>query len=181
MPLGSTWEVKVDGNHVIGSGDRTDVALPSPGLRQDVAIFYPGRHGRDRGAPGRSLGLAKRSNSSIGHASHVRYGIVVNAGEPREMADLAAEAEAAGWDGVFYYDAIAIGDTELYDPWVALAAMAMRTERVRLGLIISAPARRRPWKLAREAMTIDRLSGGRDPSAGADEGGSAGAPARGTS
>ncbi len=77
------------------------------------------------------------------------------------MADLAAEAEAAGWDGVFYYDAIAIGDTELYDPWVTLAAMAMRTERVRLGLIISAPARRRPWKLARETMTIDRLSGGR--------------------
>ena len=77
------------------------------------------------------------------------------------MADLAAEAEAAGWDGVFYYDAIAIGETELYDPWVALAAMAMRTERVRLGLIISAPARRRPWKLARETMTIDRLSGGR--------------------
>ena len=64
----------------------------------------------------------------------MRYGIVVNAGEPREMADLAAEAEAAGWDGVFYYDAIAIGDMELYDPWVALAAMAMRTERVRLGL-----------------------------------------------
>ena len=77
------------------------------------------------------------------------------------MADLAAEAEAAGWDGVFYYDAIAIGDTESYDPWVALAAMAMRTERVRLGLIISAPARRRAWKLARETMTIDRLSGGR--------------------
>ena len=97
----------------------------------------------------------------MGHPSQVRYGIVVNAGEPREMADLAAEAEAAGWDGVFYYDAIAIGDAELYDPWVVLAAMAMRTERVRLGLIISAPARRRPWKLARETMTIDRLSGGR--------------------
>jgi alkanesulfonate monooxygenase SsuD/methylene tetrahydromethanopterin reductase-like flavin-dependent oxidoreductase (luciferase family) len=91
----------------------------------------------------------------------MRYGIVVNAGEPREMADLAAEAERAGWDGVFYYDAIAIGDMEMYDPWVVLAAMAMRTERVRLGLIVSAPSRRRPWKLARETMTIDRLSRGR--------------------
>lgn len=39
--------------------------------------------------------------------------------------------------------------------------MAMRTERVRLGLIISAPSRRRPWKLARETMTLDVLSGGR--------------------
>jgi alkanesulfonate monooxygenase SsuD/methylene tetrahydromethanopterin reductase-like flavin-dependent oxidoreductase (luciferase family) len=91
----------------------------------------------------------------------MRFGVIVNAGDPREMADLAAEAEAAGWDGVFYYDAIAIDDIEVYDPWVVLAAMAMRTERVRLGLIVSAPARRRPWKLAREAMTIDRLSGGR--------------------
>jgi alkanesulfonate monooxygenase SsuD/methylene tetrahydromethanopterin reductase-like flavin-dependent oxidoreductase (luciferase family) len=91
----------------------------------------------------------------------MRYGIIVNAGEPGQMAALAAEAETAGWDGVFYYDAIAIGDVEIYDPWVVLAAMAMRTERVRLGLIVSAPARRRPWKLARETMTIDRLSGGR--------------------
>src|SRR6266545_739175 len=91
----------------------------------------------------------------------MRYGMIVNAGGPRAMADLAAEAESAGWDGVFYYDAIAIGDAEMYDPWVVLAAMALRTERVRLGLILTPPSRRRPWKLARETMTLDRLSGGR--------------------
>jgi alkanesulfonate monooxygenase SsuD/methylene tetrahydromethanopterin reductase-like flavin-dependent oxidoreductase (luciferase family) len=97
------------------------------------------------------------------HASirHVRYGIIVNAGDPRAMADSAAMAESAGWDGVFYYDAIAIGGTPMYDPWVVLAAMAMRTERVRLGLILTPPSRRRPWKLARETMTVDRLSAGR--------------------
>jgi hypothetical protein len=38
VPLASTWEVKVDGKHVIGSGDRTDLALPSPGQRQDLLI-----------------------------------------------------------------------------------------------------------------------------------------------
>lgn len=91
----------------------------------------------------------------------MKHGIIVNAGDPREMADLAAEAEEAGWDGVFHFDAIAIGDGELYDPWIVLAAMAMRTERVRLGLIVTPPSRRRPWKLARETMTLDRLSGGR--------------------
>src|ERR671928_2252991 len=91
----------------------------------------------------------------------MRYGIVINAGGPREMAELAAEAEATGWDGAFYYDAIAIGDAELYDPWVVLAAFAMRTERVTLGLIVTPPSRRRPWKLAREAMTLDALSNGR--------------------
>jgi alkanesulfonate monooxygenase SsuD/methylene tetrahydromethanopterin reductase-like flavin-dependent oxidoreductase (luciferase family) len=95
------------------------------------------------------------------HDVPVRYGLIVNAGDPRELADIAALAEAAGWDGVFSFDAIAIGDIELYDPWVVLAAMAMRTERVRLGLIVAAPSRRRPWKLARETMTLDHLSGGR--------------------
>jgi alkanesulfonate monooxygenase SsuD/methylene tetrahydromethanopterin reductase-like flavin-dependent oxidoreductase (luciferase family) len=91
----------------------------------------------------------------------MRYGIIINAGDPRAMAQLAAEAEASGWDGVFYYDAIAIGDMDMYDPWVVLAAMAGRTERVRLGLVVTPPSRRRPWKLARETMTVDRLSGGR--------------------
>ncbi|HEY3523206.1 MAG TPA: LLM class flavin-dependent oxidoreductase, partial [Candidatus Limnocylindrales bacterium] len=91
----------------------------------------------------------------------MRVGIILNAGDPRTLGDLAAAAEAAGWDGVFYYDAIAIGDMDLYDPWVILAAMAMRTERVRLGLVVAAPARRRPWKLARETTTLDRLSNGR--------------------
>jgi alkanesulfonate monooxygenase SsuD/methylene tetrahydromethanopterin reductase-like flavin-dependent oxidoreductase (luciferase family) len=50
---------------------------------------------------------------------------------------------------------------DTYDPWVVMAAMAMRTERVRLGAILTPPARRRPWKLARETMTLDHLSGGR--------------------
>src|SRR6266446_4689764 len=88
----------------------------------------------------------------------MQFGFIVTTGDPRTVADLAAEAEGAGWDGVFYYDAIAIGDAPLYDPWVVMAAMAMRTERVRLGAIVTPPARRRPWKLAREAMTLDRLS-----------------------
>ncbi len=91
----------------------------------------------------------------------MRTGIIVTGGDPRTAAELAAEAEAAGWDGVFTWDGIAIGATETYDPWVTMAAMAMRTERVRLGAIVTPPARRRPWKLARETTTLDRLSNGR--------------------
>ncbi|MFL5755953.1 MAG: LLM class flavin-dependent oxidoreductase, partial [Chloroflexota bacterium] len=86
---------------------------------------------------------------------------VITTGDPRAAADLAAEAEAAGWDGVFTWDGVAIGEMDIYDPWVVMAAMAMRTERVRLGAIVSPPSRRRPWKLARETMTLDRLSNGR--------------------
>lgn len=91
----------------------------------------------------------------------MKAGIVLNAGDPRALVDLAAKAEKAGWDGVFTYDAIEIGGAEMYDPWTLLAAMAVRTERVTLGAIVFAPTRRRPWKLAREALTVDHLSGGR--------------------
>ena len=91
----------------------------------------------------------------------MKFGIIVTTGEPRQAADLAAGAEAAGWDGVFYWDGIAIGGADMYDPWVVMAAMAMRTERVTLGAIVTPPSRRRPWKLARETMTLDRLSNGR--------------------
>jgi hypothetical protein len=38
MPLGSAWEVRVDGKHVIGSDDRTDLALPSADHGQDLLI-----------------------------------------------------------------------------------------------------------------------------------------------
>jgi alkanesulfonate monooxygenase SsuD/methylene tetrahydromethanopterin reductase-like flavin-dependent oxidoreductase (luciferase family) len=91
----------------------------------------------------------------------MQYGIVLTTGDPATAADLAAAAEAAGWDGVFTWDAIAIGDGEMWDPWILLAAMAMRTERVRLGAMVFAPTRRRPWKLTREITTLDHLSGGR--------------------
>lgn len=88
-------------------------------------------------------------------------GIIITSGDPATVADLAALAEAHGWDGVFTWDGVAIGDMDVYDPWVVMAAMAMRTSRVRLGAIVTPPSRRRPWKLAREAMTVDRLSAGR--------------------
>lgn len=91
----------------------------------------------------------------------MRYGIVLTTTDPRLTADLAAAAEATGWDGAFTYDAIAIGEAPGFDPWVTLAAMAVRTERIMLGAIVFAPARRRPWGVARELATLDHLSGGR--------------------
>ena len=91
----------------------------------------------------------------------MKHGIIITSGDPRTVAEHAAAAETAGWDGVFTYDAIAVGDEPLYDPWVTLAAMAMRTSRVTLGAMVFAPARRRPWKLAKEAASVDILSNGR--------------------
>ena len=83
---------------------------------------------------------------------------------PRLLADLAAEAEDFGWDGFFLWDHIVYSRKQklpLYDPWVTLAAIAMRTERLRIGTTVTPIARRHPWKLARETVTLDHLSGGR--------------------
>src|SRR3954452_24720792 len=92
----------------------------------------------------------------------MRYGVIITGGEAREQVELAREAEAAGWDGVFTWDGIHVSDDiETYDPWALMGAIAVATERVRLGAIISPLSRRRPWKVARETTTIDRLSNGR--------------------
>lgn len=50
---------------------------------------------------------------------------------------------------------------DIADPWIALAAAACATERVRLGPMVTPLPRRRPWKLAREVASLDVLSGGR--------------------
>jgi alkanesulfonate monooxygenase SsuD/methylene tetrahydromethanopterin reductase-like flavin-dependent oxidoreductase (luciferase family) len=96
-----------------------------------------------------------------------RHGIFIAAfeelSEPGLVAELAAETEAAGWDGFFVWDHLLYTAPvrALADPWVTLAAAAMATERVLLGPLVTPVARRRPHKLARETVSLDRLSGGR--------------------
>lgn len=81
----------------------------------------------------------------------------------RGLADLAREAEQAGWDGFFLWDHVIAGVDKIptLDIWVALTAMAMTTERIRLGATVTPLPRRHPWKLARETVTLDHLSNGR--------------------
>ncbi len=82
--------------------------------------------------------------------------------DARRLARLAAAAEAAGWDGFFLWDHIVYSATaEVADPWVAMTAIACATERVRIGPLVTPTPRRRIQKLARETVTLDRLSGGR--------------------
>lgn len=83
--------------------------------------------------------------------------------DPSLLADLAAEAEAVGWDGVFVWDHVTYrapveGAT---DPWIALAAIATRTERVLIGPMVTPLARRRPQIVARQLVAVDHLSHGR--------------------
>ena len=82
---------------------------------------------------------------------------------PLAVARLAAEAEEAGWDGFFVWDHVRWRPpvVDVADPWITLAAMACATEHIRLGPMVTPLARRRPVKVAKEAATLDRLSGGR--------------------
>ena len=83
--------------------------------------------------------------------------------DPRVLVDVAVAAETAGWDGVFVWDHVLRGKPplEIADPWIALAAIAMATDRVRIGPAVTPLTRRRPIKLAREATSLDHLSDGR--------------------
>jgi hypothetical protein len=86
----------------------------------------------------------------------VRFGFVVPFADAADVGDLAAIAEEAGWDGLFVWEPV-----WGVDAWVSLGLAAVRTSRLRLGTMLTPPSRRRPWELASQVATVDRLSDGR--------------------
>src|SRR5262245_63310451 len=83
-----------------------------------------------------------------------------------EYIDLARRVEAAGFDSVW------VGDHLLYDlpdgstrgpyeAWTALAAIAQATERVEIGPLVASTSFHAPAMLAKQAATVDAISGGR--------------------
>jgi alkanesulfonate monooxygenase SsuD/methylene tetrahydromethanopterin reductase-like flavin-dependent oxidoreductase (luciferase family) len=88
--------------------------------------------------------------------SIVKFGFVLPWGDARTAADLARLAEAHGWDGFFVWEPV-----WGVDAWVALAAAAMTTARIRLGTMLTPLPRRRPWDLAGQTAALDNLSNGR--------------------
>jgi alkanesulfonate monooxygenase SsuD/methylene tetrahydromethanopterin reductase-like flavin-dependent oxidoreductase (luciferase family) len=98
----------------------------------------------------------------------IHYGLdVATTGEwadPNVLVELAVAAEEAGWDGFFVWDILLpAGDetTPIADPWIALAAIAARTHRIRIGALVTPLPRRQPWTVAKQVATLDVLSGGR--------------------
>jgi len=86
----------------------------------------------------------------------VRYGFVLPYGDARTAADFAFEAEQAGWDGFFVWEPV-----WGWEAWMMLTAAAMRTQRIKLGTMITPVSRMRPWELASKTVTLDHLSNGR--------------------
>ncbi|WP_219503657.1 LLM class flavin-dependent oxidoreductase [Nonomuraea ceibae] len=84
--------------------------------------------------------------------------------DPRVLAELGAQAEAAGFDGVFLWDHVVRPERpglEVGDAWIGLAAIAAATRRVIIGTRITPLSRRRPQVVARQGVALDQLSGGR--------------------
>ena len=85
----------------------------------------------------------------------MKFGITIPCLEARLVADIAVLAEKRGWDGIFLWDA----DGSVV--WITLALAALRTSRIRLGTMISPPAKRLPFELAADVACVDRVSNGR--------------------
>lgn len=98
----------------------------------------------------------------------MKYGLdVPTTGEyadPRVLAQLSSEAEAAGWNGFFLWDVLLGGAdmmTAVLDPWIALTTVALNTTRIRIGTLATPLARERPWLVARRIANLDQASNGR--------------------
>ncbi len=100
---------------------------------------------------------------TVGLCSALWLPIFDELADPVVVARLAAEAEEAGWHGMFVWDHLRWREpvVDVADPWITMAAIACATERLRFGPMVTPLARRRPAKVAKETVTLDRLSGGR--------------------
>lgn len=85
-----------------------------------------------------------------------------------EVLDLGRLADEDGWHGIWYADHYMpntggeeVADGDVFECWAVLAALAVVTDRVRLGSLVSPTSVHHPALLANRAATIDQLSHGR--------------------
>lgn len=96
----------------------------------------------------------------------LRVGVLVVQNLPWEQwRSRVVEVESLGYDGVYVWDHL-VHRTQppaapLFDGLTLLAAAAMVTSRLRLGTLVASPTLRHPVLLAKQAMTLDNISGGR--------------------
>jgi alkanesulfonate monooxygenase SsuD/methylene tetrahydromethanopterin reductase-like flavin-dependent oxidoreductase (luciferase family) len=95
-------------------------------------------------------------SAADGNVERMQHGFIFTGSDPGLAVELAPLAEETGWDAFFVWEGI-----WATDPWATLAAAAMVTDRIRLGTMLTPVPRRRPWELAGQTMTVDRLSNGR--------------------
>src|SRR6266571_2777718 len=85
------------------------------------------------------------------------------ASDPKTLVHAAIQAEKHGWDGFFLWDHLVEWEKRvpISDSFTALAAMAVKTGRIRIGTTLTPLPRLKPWIAARQTATLDQLSDGR--------------------
>jgi alkanesulfonate monooxygenase SsuD/methylene tetrahydromethanopterin reductase-like flavin-dependent oxidoreductase (luciferase family) len=94
----------------------------------------------------------------------VRFGAVVIPFEPWEqVVRWTHEVEELGLDHLWLPDHLVnpVGRKPFYEGWTTLAALARETSRVRIGTLVSSIVFREPRLLAKQAIAVDHVSGGR--------------------
>lgn len=169
--LSSRERDNVGGDPAIIAGVDSDAAADGPVLRRqrecgvlDARAADVQDDGSARVAP--SAGVVRVTDASSGGA--VKFGLHLPNfgpfGDAGVLAGLAVAAEEAGWDGFFLWDHLLFCDVDKnahVDPWVALTAVAASTSRIMFGTLVTPVARRRPWELARQTVSLQNFSGGR--------------------
>ena len=82
-----------------------------------------------------------------------------------DLRDACLAAERAGWESIWIDDHLLADEGDPADPklegWATLSALAVLTDKARLGLLVAANTFRNPGLTAKLATTVDHLSDGR--------------------
>jgi alkanesulfonate monooxygenase SsuD/methylene tetrahydromethanopterin reductase-like flavin-dependent oxidoreductase (luciferase family) len=82
-----------------------------------------------------------------------------------QLCDVARIVDSVGLDSLWTWDHLhaIVGDPlqPIFEGWTVLAAWAVATERIELGLMVGANTFRNPGLTAKSAVTVDHISGGR--------------------
>jgi len=98
--------------------------------------------------------------------ANARYGCQL----PQETADfnrlveVAGECERLGYDSIWVYDHLSpfwVPSGQSLECWTLLSALAERTEKIKLGSLVTNVNLRNPALLAKMSSTVDNISGGR--------------------